>query len=103
MAMIILQPLIIKGSLQAIYQIALMLNDKTSIEGMFKLCEKSKYYRAYCDYALFLFKEMNNTQKALEILKEAIQNGIIRANYLYYDIFLNSVDFSKIKDKLYFE
>ena len=98
MAMIILQPLIIKGSLQAIYQIALMLNDKTSIEGMFKLCEKSKYYRAYCDYALFLFKEMNNTQKALEILKEAIQNGIIRANYLYYDIFLNSVDFSKIKD-----
>ena len=97
-AKIILEPLIIKGNFQAFYQIILMLNDKIYIEGMFKLLEKAKFYRAYCDYALFLFKEMKNTKKALEILKEAMQNGIIRANYLYYDIVLNSVDFSKNKD-----
>ena len=98
MAKIILEPLIIKGNYQAFYQIALILNDNTIIEETFKILEKAKFYRAYCDYALFLFKEMKNSQKALEILKEAIQNGVIRANYLYYDIFLNTVDFSKIKD-----
>ena len=94
----LLEPLIVKGNLQAVYQLALMLKEKNQIEGMFKYLEKCKYYRCYCDYALFLFKDMNNTQKALQILKEAISNGFIRANYLYYDIFLSTLDFSKIKD-----
>ena len=97
-AKLLLEPLIKKGNLQAFYQLTLILTDKVYIEAMFKLLEKFKFYRAYCDYALFLFKEMNNSQSALQILKEAIENGIIRANYLYYDMFLNSVDFSKIKD-----
>ena len=97
-AKLLLEPLIMKGNLQAFYQLTLILTDKTYIEKMFNLLEKSKFYRAYCDYALFLFKEMNNSQKALQILKEAIENGIVRANYLYYDMYLNSVDFSKIKD-----
>ena len=98
LAKTLLEPLIIKGNLQAVYQLTLMLKENDQIKGMFHYLEQMKYYRCYCDYALFLFKEMNDTQKALQILKEAISKGFIRANYLYYDIFLSTVDFSKIKD-----
>ena len=97
-AKLILESLIVKGNLQAVYILTLMLNDKNQIEKMFKFLEKYNYYRCYCDYALFLFKDLNKPQKALQILKEALLNGVARANYLYYDIFLSTVDFSKIKD-----
>ena len=97
-AKLLLEPLIVKGNLQAVYQLALLLDDKDKTKKLFELLENSNYYRCYCDYALFLFKEMNDCQKALKILKVAISHGIIRANYLYYDIFLNSFDFSKIGD-----
>ena len=97
-AKLLLEPLIVKGNLQAVYQLALLLDDKDKTKKLFELLENSNYYRCYCDYALFLFKEMNDCQKALKILKVAISHGIMRANYLYYDIFLNSFDFSKIGD-----
>ena len=97
-AKLLLENLISKGNLQAIYQLTLMLNDKNTIEGFYKILEESNYYLSFVDYSLFLFTEMNNAQKALEILKKARENGNIKANYLYYDIFLNTVDFSKIKD-----
>ena len=93
----ILESLITKGNKQALYQIALMLNDKTQVSNMFGFLEQCNYYRSYCDYALFLYKEMNNVEGALKLLKAAASNGIIRANYLYYDIFLSTVDFTKIK------
>ena len=83
---------------QAKYQQALLLSDKNLNNKTLQFFESCNYYRCYCDYALFLFEEMNDVPKALQILKEAISHGILRANYLYYDIFLNTVDFSKIKD-----
>ena len=97
-AKIILEPLITKCNLQAIYQLTLMLDDNDQKEKIFSFLEQHKYYRCYGDYALFLFKVMNKSQKALEILKEAISNGILRGNYLFYDIYLSTIDFSKIKD-----
>ena len=59
-------------NLQAVYQLALMLSDNNLINKAFQILESNKYYRCYCDYALFLFEEMHNDQKALQILKEAI-------------------------------
>jgi len=94
----LLEPLISKMNLQATYQLALLLSDKNLINKTFQFLESCNYYRCYCDYALFLFEDMNDVPKALQILKEAISHGILRANYLYYDIFLNTVDFSKFKD-----
>ena len=94
----LLDPLISKMNFQAVYQLALLISDNNLINKTFQFLESCKYYRCYCDYALFLFEEMNDIPKALQILKEAISKGIPRANYLYYDIFLSTVDFSKIKD-----
>ena len=102
-ALILLEPLIVKGYLLAIYQLTLMLNDKKKVAELFELLEQYKYYNCYCDYAIFLYKEMNDSQKALKLLKIAISKGIIRANYLYYDIFLSTVDFSKVKDNINFQ
>ena len=100
---LLLEPLIVKGNLQAVYQLALLLDDKDKTKKLYEYLEHSNYYRCYCDYALFLFKNLNDTQKALKILKIAISHGIIRANYLYYDIFLNSLDLSKREDNKNFE
>ena len=102
-ALILLEPLIVKGYLLAIYQLTLMLNDKKKVAELFELLEQYKYYNCYCDYAIFLYKDMNDSQKALKLLKIAISKGIIRANYLYYDIFLSTVDFSKVKDNINFQ
>ena len=94
----IIQPLVTKGSLQAIYLLALQLNEKEPTNQFFSLLEKYNYYKSFCDYSVFLFKEMNNVTKALEVLKKAIEHGEPRAYYLYYDMFLSTVDFTKIKD-----
>ena len=90
----LLEPLIIKGNLEAIYQLALLSDDKDKTKKLFENLEKSNYYRCYCDYAIFLSNEMNDHQKALKILKIAISQGNIGAHFLYYSIFLDSIDFS---------
>ena len=74
----------------------LKYNDKS--EKLFEELEHENYYRSFCDYAVYLYMEKKDYKKSLELLKKAISKGIIRANYLYYDIFLNNCfDFSKIE------
>ena len=97
-ANLLLEPLISEGNFQAIYLLTLMLPGKTEKNQFYSFLEKYNYYRCFCDYAIFLYEEMNDIPKALAVLKKAINNGILRANYLYYDIFFSTVDFSKIKD-----
>ena len=93
-----LKELIEVNNLEAIYKVGiLILKDGNKSEKFFELLEEKKYYRSFCDYALYLFKQKKDSKKALEILKKAIDNGVIRANYLYYDILLNSIDFTEIK------
>ena len=86
------------NNLEAIFKSALIiLKNGDNPENLFKILEKNNYYRSFCDYAIYLFLEKNDYKKSLELLKIASQNGIIQASYLFYDIFLNSIDFLKIE------
>ena len=97
-AMDLIQDLIDKNNLEAIYRKAIYLfKDNFKSDEYFKILEETNYYRSFCDYAIYLFQKKNDYKKALELLKKAISNGELRANYLYYDIFLFSFDFSKIE------
>jgi hypothetical protein len=86
------------NNLEIIFKTAILnLKNGDKSENLFKILEKNNYYRSFCDYALYLLQEKNDYKKSLELLKIASQNGIIRASYLYYDIFLSNFDFSKIE------
>ena len=67
-------------------------------EQHFNYVINKKYYLAYPDYALFLYQKKEEPYKALNILAEACENGIICANFLYYDIFLSLFDFNSMKN-----
>jgi len=102
----LLQKLLLKDNLEAIYKLGVYIfqNDDHQSENLFELLRAKNYYKSYCDYAIFLYQKKKDSKKALEVLKEAIDNGILRANYLYYDIFLDSFDFSeKEKDEKFKE
>lgn len=102
----ILQKLFLKDNLEAIYKLGVYMfpSDAQQNEIFFELLSSKNYYKSYCDYAIFLYQKKKDSKKALEVLKTAIDNGILRANYLYYDIFLDSFDFSeKEKDEKFKE
>ena len=102
----LLQKLLLKDNLEAIYKLGVYIfsNDDHQSENLFELLRAKNYYKSFCDYAIFLCQKKKDSKKALEVLKTAIDNGILRANYLYYDIFLDSFDFSeKEKDEKFKE
>ena len=85
--------------LEIYYKVACYLeevNELTGAEKYFNYLINSQYYRAFIDFALFLYEKKEETQKALVILRIAMDNGYNSANSIYYNIFLNSFDFSKI-------
>ena len=97
-ALEILKNLISKENLEAIYKTGIIiLKDGFQVEKFFEILENKNYYRSFCDYAIYLYQVKKDNKKALKILQKAILNGVLRANYLFYDIFLNSIDFSKIE------
>ena len=81
------------------YKIACYLQEVNEIEPAekyFNYLINMKYYRAFPDFALFLYNRKCEIQKSLVILRMAYENGFNSANIIYYNIFLNSFDFSKI-------
>ena len=84
-----------KNNLEALYKLTCFTKDDNDeeTEKRFNFLFNKEYYRSYIDYALYLNKK-NNYKKALEILKIAINKGMVSAGFLYYDIFLENVDFS---------
>ena len=85
--------------LEIYYKIAcylLEVNEVDMAEKYFNYLINSKYYRAYPDFALFLYEKKNEPQKALVILRIAFEEGLTSGNILYYNIFLNSFNFAKI-------
>ena len=85
--------------LEIYYKVACYLqevNELIGAEKYFTYLINSQYYRAFPDFALFLYEKKEETQKALVILRIAFDNGYNSANSIYYNIFLNSFDFSKI-------
>ena len=83
--------------LEIYYKIAcylLEVNEVDMAEKYFNYLINSKYYRAYPDFALFLYEKKNEPQKALVILRIAFEEGLTSGNILYYNIFLNSFNFA---------
>ena len=100
----LLKKLIDKNSLEALYKIGIFtIKGGLKSDKFFDVLVQEDYYRSYCDYAIYLYKEKKDYKKALKLLKEAILKGILRANYLYYDIFLNTMDFSEIEKNKEFQ
>ena len=95
----LLNELIKNNNLEAIFKSGIfhLKEESPKTEEFFDILVEKKYYRSFCDYAIYLYKKKNNSEKAIELLKIASQNGILRANYLYYDIFLSTIDFSKVE------
>ena len=90
-----LKNLVKKFNLEALYKLTCfeMDNNDEETEKRFNFLFNKEYYRSYIDYALYLNKK-NNYKKALEILNIAKKKGMVSAGLLYYDIFLDNVDFS---------
>jgi TPR repeat protein len=68
--------------------------DPVMADKYFKLLVERKFYKAYNDYGYFLYYE-NRIDESMQILKEGSDNGNSRCIFLYYDIFLSKLDFSK--------
>ena len=87
-------------NLEALYKLTSIeenINEEET-ENRYKLLYTKNYYRSYIDYALYL-NSKEKYKESLEILKTAKENGIIQAGYLYYEIYLNSNDFSLLMEK----
>lgn len=81
------------------YKIACYLqevNELEPAEKYFSYLINMKYYRAYPDFALFLYNKRGEIHKSLIISRIALENGYNSANNIYYNIFLNTFNFSKI-------
>lgn len=90
----LLKKLASEGNKEAIYKLACfsMSNNKTYAQKLFEDLRNYKYYKAYCDYGKFLFEQLNEKEKALEIFKEGFENGNYYCLFCYYDAFLYSYD-----------
>ena len=86
------------NNLEALYKLACFIRDEKEKEKNFRILREKKYYRSYVDYGLYLNKK-KRYKEALEILGEARENGIVPAGYLYYDIYLESNDFSLLMNE----
>ena len=85
--------------LEIYYKIAcylLEVNEVNLAENYFNYLINSKYYRAFPDFALFLYEKKGEPRKALVILRIAFENGYNNENIFYYNIFLNFFYFNKL-------
>ena len=90
-------------NLEAFYKLTCLEKDENEevTEKRFKILLEYKYYRSYVDYALYL-NSKKRYKEALDVLKIARKNGVIAAEYIYYDIFLEYIDFDTLmKNAIY--
>ena len=90
----LLKELADKGNKEAIYKLACFSksNNKDYAKKLFEDLRNLKYYKSYNDYGKFLFEQLNEKEKALEIFKEGFENGNYFCFFCYYDGFLYSYD-----------
>ena len=87
-----------KNNLEAIYKFACLFQNINGLEEVaYNILYEQSYYRSYPEIGLYLYSE-KKYEKALEVIKKAIDNGIISIGFLYYDIFYKIHDFKKTMD-----
>ena len=90
-----------QNNLEALYKLTCFQNNEKKEkekEKGFKILFNQGYYRSYIDYALFLNKK-KRYKESLEVLEIARKNGMIHAGFLYYDILLDSTNFSLLMNE----
>ena len=85
-----------KNNLEAIYKFTCLFSDINGLEEVgYNILYEQCYYRSFPEIALYLHSE-KKCEKALEVIKKAIDNGILSIGFLYYDIFYKIHDFKII-------
>ena len=92
----ILNQLMIQENLEAIYKLACyeISKDKKIAIKLFNILYYYKYYKSYYDYGKFLFNNINDYNKGIQIFKEGLENGNYLCNFGFYDAFLYIYNFS---------
>ena len=87
--------------LEIYYKIASYLysqKDYHTAESYYIYLINSKYERAFPDYAIFLFEQKGEANKALIISKIAFDNGHYIGNNIHYNIFFSLFDFEHLNN-----
>ena len=91
-----------KYDLEIYYKVACYLYDQknfTVAESYFKYLINAKYYRAFPEYAIYLYEQLGEGNKALIISKIALDNGFYIANNIHYNIFFTLFNFEQLGHK----
>ena len=68
-------------------------------ESYFKYLLKANYYKAFPDYAIYLYEQLGEGKKALIISQIALENGVYIANNINYNIFFSLFNFDQFSFK----
>ena len=99
------------NNLEAIYKFTCIFKNMNGLQKIgFNILYEQKYYKSYPEISLYLFSELKEYEKALDVMQIAMDNGILDIGDLYYDMYfyikeldslMNKDDFSPEKGKLY--
>ena len=82
--------------LEIYYKVAYYLyhqKEYATSDSYFKYILNADYYRAFADYAIYLFIQQSEGSKALILSKIALDNGYYIGNNIHYNIFFSSFNF----------
>ena len=68
-------------------------------DSYFKYLINAQYYRAFPDYAIYLYEQLGEGNKALIISKIALEKGIYIANNIHYNTFFTLFNFDQLNKK----
>ena len=88
-----------KSDLEIYYKVACFSyaqKNYSLADNYFKYLIAAKYYRAFPDYAIYLYEQLEEGNKALVISKIAMENGMYIANNIHYNIFFTLFNFEQL-------
>ena len=92
-----------KIDLEIYYKVACFLysqKEYVAAESYFKyLILSAKYYKAFPDYAIYLYEQLGEGNKSLIISQIALDNGVYIGNNIHYNIFFSLFNFDQFSFK----
>ena len=91
-----------KYDLEIYYKVACYLYSQKEYvvaESYFKYLLKANYYKAFPDYAIYLYEQLGEGNKALILSQIALENGVYIGNNINYNIFFSLFNFEQFSFK----
>jgi len=91
-----------KYDLEIYYKVACYLYSQKEYvvaESYFKYLLKANYYKAFPDYAIYLYEQLGEGNKALILSQIALENGVYIGNNINYNIFFSLFNFDQFSFK----